>query len=345
MKADDFRKRMQDGKVPPVCLLYGEETLLIGETIDLIREKLSAGDAASLDQEIFYGSESDASAIVQSARTLSLFGDSKLILVREVERMPDPQKERLLACIEDPCPRVTLVLTAVKPDMRKRFFAQLQKLCPCVRFYHPYDTRETGTWIRSYLRRKGFGIQSGALGFLCEAHGRELLVLKSELDKLILYKGKPGEITLSEAAAVSGQSQEWNAFELADAVGERNAERALAVYSRLMDEGVPPLLILGALAAKFRKLWMGKALEQKGCTEKEILRTLKMNYRGDRFLRQLQGFREGEMENIHPLLLAVDGAIKEGRGCPEALMEVMIHRICRGHLRSRGEAVHLAREP
>lgn len=344
MKPDAFNNQISKGDIPPVCLLYGEEPLLIRESLDLIRRKLLGGEGAAFEQEIFYGSDSDASTILQSAQTLSLFGGRKLIVIKGVDRMPDSEKARLLDYVKSPVPKITVVLTAVKPDMRKKFFAQLQKQWPAVRFYHPYDVNETVKWIRSYLKRKGFEIDLQGARFLCDAHGRELQAIKSELDKLILYKGQPGEIGLPEITAVSGQSQEFNAFELADAVGDKDADRALRVLSRLIADGVPLLMILGALAAKFRKLWMGKTLEQKGQTQREILRSLAIHYKGERFMEQLSGFQEEEIAAFYSRLLEIDEAIKGGSSRPETFMEMAIHRLCRGKLRSGSQAVNLARE-
>jgi DNA polymerase-3 subunit delta len=344
MKADQFKRQVHQGEIPPVSLLYGEEPLLIQETLDHIRKKLSGGDEDSLDQEVFHGSDSDALTIHQSSRTLPLFGARKLILVRGIDQMPDPQKDILLEQIKNPLSNVYMVLTAVKPDMRKRFFVQLQKHYPAVRFYHPYDERQTQSWIRTYLKPRGFQIDSEAAHFLCDAHGRELQVLKNELEKLILYKGEKGTIGLSEVSEISGQSQEFNAFELADAVGSRDVERALRVLTHLVDEGIPLLMIVGALAAKFRKLWMGKKMEREGCTDREIQHALKVTYKGDLFLKQMHNFQEKEIEGVFPLLLSIDEMIKSGRSRPEIFMEMAIQRICRGNLRGRRETVNLFRE-
>jgi DNA polymerase-3 subunit delta len=342
MKADTFHQQIRSGKIPPVCLLYGEETLLIEETLDLMRQTLFGDTDVSLEQEIFYGGDGDAGTILQAARTLPLFGGKKLIVVKEVERMPEAQKQRFLEYIQEPLPNVTLVLTAGRVDRRKRFFAHLQKQWPSIRFYHPYGFKETEAWMRATLRKRGFRIDPVAAERLFEAHGRELQVLKSELEKLTLFMGQPGTIGLSEVSEVSGQSQEFNAFELADAVGERNLERALRIFSRLMEEGVPPLMILGALSAKFRKLWVGKRLERDGCRGADLLRELKIHYRGDQFLGQLRRFREEELERFYPFLLILDELVKGGSSRPAVWMEMMICRICRVPSGTGREAVHLA---
>jgi len=329
MKAEIFKKEIQQGRIPPVCLLYGEETLLIREMIDLIRNKLSRGGDPSMGHEVFYGAESDASAIMQSAGTVPLFGGTKLVIVKEMDRMPDSEKERFLKYIKDPVRETCLVMTCAKPDMRKRFFAQLQKQWPSIRFYHPYDEEQTGKWIRSFLRQQGYRIEDEAVHFLMDAHGRELQVLKNELQKLMLYKGTPGEIALSDVTEVSGHSREFNSFELADAACDKDLEKALKILSRLVEDGTPPLLILSALASKFRKIWMGKELEKQGLTEHEILRRLNIRFQEKRFLRQLHGFQEEEIARHYLQIASLDESIKSGSGRHQIWIETMIHHICR----------------
>jgi DNA polymerase-3 subunit delta len=335
MKPDAFNKQIQQGEIPPVCLLYGEEAFLIQETLDLIRKILLHGEDASMAEEVFHGSESDGSSILVSARTIPLFGGRKLVVVKRVDQMSDPKKEPLLDYIKNPVPETTLVLTAEKPDMRKRFFAQLQKKWPSVRYYHPYDERQAEKWIQSYLKQRGCRIEPQGARLLCEAHGRELQVLKNELEKLILYKGEKGEISLSEAAEVSGQSREYNPFELADTVADRDLERSLHILSRLIHDGIPSLFILSALTAKLRRLRAGKELEECGYTDKELLSSLKISFQGVRFLRQLKGFRGEELEGFYPLLLTIDEAIKTGKARPEFRIEEVIHRICSGRVMHR----------
>ncbi len=330
MKADAFRKEIQQGRVPPVCLLYGEETLLVREMLDLISTKLFAGSDPSMGHEVFYGAESDASTIMQSARTVPLFGGTKLVIVKEIDRMPDTEKERFLDYIKDPVRETCLVMTSVKPDMRKRFFAQLQKQWPSIQFYHPYDEDQTEKWIRSYLKQKGYRIDDEGVRFLYEAHGRELQVLQNELQKLMLYKGSPGEIEASEVAEISGHSREFNPFELAEAVGDKDLGNALKILSRLVEEGMPPLLILSALAAKFRKIWRGKELEEEGLTDQEILRNLNVRFHEKRFLRQLHGFQEQEIARHYLQLIAIDESVKSGSSRHQIWIETMIQRICKG---------------
>ncbi|MEK6775505.1 MAG: DNA polymerase III subunit delta [bacterium] len=332
MKPDTFKKEIQQGKIPPVCLLYGEEALLVQEMLDLIRKKVLGKGDPSMGYEVFYGADADASTVIQAVRTVPLFGGTKLVVVKEIDRMPDPQKERFLEYIKDPVQEACLVMTSVKPDMRKRFFAQLQKQWPAVQFYHPYDEEQTAKWIRSYLKQQGYRIDDKGVSLLLEAHGRELQVLQNELQKLMLYKGSPGEISFSDVNEVSGHSRGFNSFELADAICDKDLGEALKILSHLVEEGTHPLMILSALAAKFRKLWLGKELEREGRSDQEILRSLNVRYKEKRFLRQLQGFQEPEIAHHYLQLVAIDESIKSGGNRHQIWIETMIQRICKGPL-------------
>jgi DNA polymerase-3 subunit delta len=345
VKADTFRRQIQKGEIPQICLLYGEESLLIEETLGLIRKKLSGRREESLDEESFYAADADPSIILHSLNTFSLFGSTRLIVVRELHRMDDTGRNALLEYLENPSSKTYLVLVAEKPDMRKKFFARLQKKWPAVRFYHPYDAAATEQWIRTYLNGKGFRIDREGVQRLYEAHGKELRVLKNELDKVMLYKGTPGEIAAFEVAEITGQSREFNQFELADAVGEKDLGRSIAILNRLVLEGAPLLLLLSGLTSMVRKLRMAKCLEEEGRTDREICTALQVRYQQERFLRQVQRFEADELSRIHEWLLTIDEAIKSGRSRPEILIELLIYRICRGDLlRLGGEPVQMSCE-
>ncbi len=345
MKPDQFHKDLRKGKVPPVCLLYGEEGLLIDETLDMIRKKLSARKGETLDEEIFYGGEADPALILQSARTFSLFGETKLMVVKEFHRMGEAGRNLFLDYLEDPSEKTYLVFLAEKVDLRKKLFARLQKKWPAVRFYHPYDAAATERWIRSYLKGNGFGIDREAIRFLYEAHGKELQVLKNELDKLMLYRGEPGEIVLTDVAEISGQSREFNPFELADAIGDRDLVQALRILHRLLEDGAPLVFLLSVLISKIRKIRQGKHLEEEGATDREILAALGVRFQGERLLRQCRGFTGEALDRIYGELLSLDEAMKTGRSQPGILVELLICRICHGDtLRTGGDPVHLFRE-
>jgi len=342
MKPDQFHKNLREGKIPPVCLLYGEEGLLIEETLDSIRKKLSTRQGATLDEETFYGAESDPAFILQSARTFSLFGKTKLIVVKAFHRMDEAGRSLLLDYLEAPSEKTYLVFLAEKIDLRKKFFARLQKKWPAVRFYHPYDAAATERWIRTYLKKYGFGIEREAIRLLYEAHGKELQVLKNELDKLMLYRGQAGEIDMSDVVGITGQSREFTPFELADAVGDRDLVRALQILHRQLEDGIPILLLLSVLVTQFRKLRRGKCLEEEGATDREILAALGVRFQGERFLRQCRRFTGEELKSIYGELLSMDETIKTGRTRPEIFLELLICRICRGKaLRPGGDPIHL----
>jgi DNA polymerase-3 subunit delta len=325
-----FQRQILQGKMPAVCLLFGEESLLIREALVLIRKKLFGNKPEDVNQEIYYGGDAEPSAVIQSASTVSIFASKLLIVVKQVDRMEERKRADFIDYMDTPSPDTYLVFTAGKADMRKKFFARLKTNWPAVRYYHPYDLRETEKWIRATLKERGFGIHPAGAQLLAEAHGRELSVLRNELEKLMLYMGQTCEICPLDVAEISGQSREFNQFEFADAVGDRDGERALRIMNRLFREGLAPILILSALIALFRRLWKGKALEKQGHRGRDILSVMNIRFQGERFLAQIGAFEEEELEMIYGWFLSIDTALKRGCSHPEMLIEMLVLRICRG---------------
>jgi DNA polymerase-3 subunit delta len=340
MKPAAFRKQIARGEIPAVSLLYGDEPLLIEEAVALMRRNFVGRSEEPVNEEAYEGGEVNAALLLQSAQTQSLFGGRKLIVVKRVHQMDASRQDLLLDYLANPSPETCLVFTGEKVDLRRKFYARLQKKWPAVRFYHPYDMRETVSWIRDFLQERGCGIDAEAARLLYEAHGRELQMLRNELEKLTLYKGKDGPIGAADVAHVSGQSREFNPFEFADAVGERDAARALLILKRMQEEGVPLLLILSVVTALFRKLWVGRSLMRRGVDSREILSALKMTYRGEDFLRKLGRFREAELETIYRQFVQIDEAAKTSGPQPEQLLETLVHRICRPGMLGQDDPRH-----
>jgi len=69
-------------------------------------------------------------------------------------------------------------------------------------------------------------------------------------------------------------------------------------------------------------------LEGEGRTDREILSALQIRFKGEKFLTQLRGFEQRELEMIYPGFVRIDEAIKTGSSHPELMLETLILRIC-----------------
>ena len=119
--------------------------------------------------------------------------------------------------------------------------------------------------------------------------GGDLNVLTNELEKALAYAGTRPTVTLADAAAVSPQGAEENIFKLLDAVGERDAGKALFEVDEMLRVGDKPDGVAARtfvmLARHLRQLWAAKFLAEKRLS-------------GDRLPPDVQALLSGEMLGI-----------------------------------------------
>jgi DNA polymerase-3 subunit delta len=147
-----------------------------------------------------------------------------------------------------------LVVTAGALDRRHawvRAFADAGALVECEA---PRDARALAAFARGLAQRTGVRLADGAAERLAERVGPHLLRLASELEKASLLAGPGREVTLEHVSRAVADLAEEPVWELTDAIGDGRAGDALALLAKLLAGGAPPPLVLGTLAAHFRKL-------------------------------------------------------------------------------------------
>src|SRR5439155_1371988 len=83
------------------------------------------------------------------------------------------------------------------------------------------------------------------------------------------------EIDADGVAACAGNVHRHNAFDLADALGQRDRQRALGLLRRVLADEREALRVLHALVGHFRRLWQVKELLDSGAPQGQIERSLR----------------------------------------------------------------------
>jgi DNA polymerase-3 subunit delta len=120
-------------------------------------------------------------------------------------------------------------------------------------------------------------------------------------------------------------AREANIFDLVDCVGRREADRALRLLHRMLDEEAAPLYLLTMLARQIRILIQVSELREQGHTPKEIASRLKMHpYVVDKGLAQSRNFSMAQLEAAYQRLVETDWAIKAGRSEDVLALDMLV---------------------
>jgi DNA polymerase-3 subunit delta len=164
-----------------------------------------------------------------------------------------------------------------------------------------------------------------AARMLVESLGDDLRMLASEIDKLGTYVGESGEISAENVRALTPIGRELDAFELTDALARNDRSEALTILHRLLEQGEPPLRIIGLVAYQTRSLMQVKLLSDRGMPAHQIASAAGIApFVVEKSLRLARRFTFAQLEAAHRTLLEIDTSLKRSRMTPELALDLLV---------------------
>jgi len=314
--------------IPPVRLLYGEEDYLLEEALRAQVDAALGGADRTLNLDVLNGGETDAREIVDRASSFPMTGERRVVVVREADRLAAGDLELLAAYCESPSPSTCLVLVGTKPDMRRKPFAALRRKNMATEYARVWEER-LPAWIGAHARARGLAMAPEAARLLVATAGSSLREIAGEIEKIALYIGARSEITPADVAAVVGMSKEYSPFALQEAIGRRDAARALAILEELLNAGSALPLIVATLTNYFCALLKLHDLRRRGTPPQEEAARARVHPMFLAEYRQaLPHHTAEECERALLLLAEADRDSKSGSAGPREVMEALTLRLC-----------------
>lgn len=328
MKPEEFEKCMEKGDIRPLYYFYGDEPYLIEKCVKRVVERLVPPDFKDFNLNIFYGKESKGAEVVDAARTLPMFADRRLIIVKKGDELNASALESISDYLRNPSTSTCLVFVGEKIDQRKKFFTEFKKTGELVEFKRPYEN-QLHPFIRQEAATHGKRVEpqaADALVFLC---GNNLQELASQIEKSATYIGERETITVADIKAIASDTRVDSVFELADAMGRKSLGKALCALNRLLGDGEAPLFILGMMTRHFRQIWTVRALLDRRTPQGEMAKAAGINpYFIKGVVEQAQNYKAPELKGLFERFFETDLALKSGGGKPAILMERLVMDIC-----------------
>lgn len=301
-------------KAPPLTLLVGDDEALIDEEIARIEARVfCAADERRLNRAVYASGDAPLSEILTHASTAPFLAEKRLVILREAERLAEPDRPALLAHLKTPPPfAVWILVSAVKPA-RSTFVSELSRLARLVNCEAPRDEYRIKIWISRRFAAEGKKPDPEAIEALVGAFGRDLASLKKRIEQLcILAAGRP-RVTREDVEKIGGGSAVLGAFEVFDAVLAGRFEEAYAAVRLLLENGAAPQEILSALAYRFERAFKINGLLAGGTAPAEIARLLKIHpYFAAREIEEARRLNRKEADAWLKAFGECDRAMKRG---------------------------------
>ncbi len=267
-----------------------------GAKIDATRARLRAraereGGAAAL--EVFEPGEGkgmpDHEALLAAIPAMSLMDSRRYLLADGIERWRDKQLGPVQAALAELPPDLTLVLIC-----RDKPAAKLVKAVKAadgeVHEFEAPKAREMPRVLVAEAQRLGLRLEPAAARMLVERMGANPVRLHNELERLALWAGEGGSVTVADLDEMIADTSEAAVWSLSDALIEGDAAAALRIGERLVGQGENVTGLIYGLASRLRGACTAAAQLEEGIPAQQVESSLKMHpYAAKQLVRRLQG--------------------------------------------------------
>jgi DNA polymerase-3 subunit delta len=284
------RKQIAQRTPDPIYLIVGDDeaemSRLAGELSTLVDDELRA-----FNLERMYAGEKTASpaAIVESARTLPMMGDRRVVVVLRAEKILKPKRrgkaieeeeeaqedgepvgdaDLLEAYVRRPEPSTVLIFVAADVDRSRRLYKALQKQATIVECWGLKGSRDTRVDFRQAARQAeglvrqavadaGQQIDPAASRLIAERAGADIATLRGDVERLLLYAAGKPRIDLDDVQQIVSAETAQDDWAVTNAIQRRDAAEALRQVALALESGAVAYMILGQLGWFVREKMAG----------------------------------------------------------------------------------------
>lgn len=307
---------------PVVLIRAGEEILAdraVSRLLDQARRKDASTEISTVEAAAYEPHQLDTFV------SPSLFGEPKLVLVPDLERMTDALASDLLAYTAAPDPDVVLLLRHHGGRRGKKLLDSLARSPhPVVTIDAVKSPKDKAALVSADVRRAGRRIEPQAVGALVDALGSDLRELCSAVEQLIA--DTRGTITLAAVNTYYAGRFEATGFTVADAAVAGDVAKAITSLRHAIATGTQPVPIVAALAMKVRQLARVAALGgRRGVSPKKLGMA---PWQVDRARRELSGWSDDALAAAIVAVARADVEVKGEARDPVHAVERAVLAIC-----------------
>jgi DNA polymerase-3 subunit delta len=241
------------GKLRPGYVLAGDEIFLLDRCRAAVLKAFVPADLRDFCLSDFDLSSTSIFEVLDRAQTPSLMAPFQVIFVRNVRQLytRGAKKDEFAALdryFQSPNPQALLLFVAdflrIPSDARRmelddknryeRLTETLGEHCGMVELARVSE-EDAMRWAIATAQGAETRLEPDAARELVDALGADMMLVASELEKLLLYATGRGRITLGDVETMVLSAKQRTLYELTDAISARDRVRALALLHGLLN--------------------------------------------------------------------------------------------------------------
>ena len=291
------------GEIKPAYLIVGADEGKIDAALARLRARGEQEGGPGAVQT--FGAASgdappDVDALLAAIPAMSLTASRRYLVVDGVERWTAKQAEAAITALATLPPDLTVVFVAREVSSKARAPKGLAKAVEAangqVLSYAAPRARDLPARLVEEAGRRGLRLEAAAARLLVQRMGESTLRLANELDRLALWAGPEGEVTVADLEAMVADTSEEAAWALSDAIVAGDAGAALAAAERLMNQGEAVTPLVYQAARRLRDANAALAALDAGTPRKRVEEGLRMHpYAAKMLVERVRGASAGQL--------------------------------------------------
>ena len=309
-----------------LTLIQGAESGLADRAISEILSRATGAVVTQLDSnEIELG-------VITDALAPSLFGDARVVVIREIQELTQEESEEISSYLENSDEGVHLVLWHKGGVKGKALLDKVKKANPLIVSADAIKKDgDKAEFVKNEFTRHGRKVSQGAIQALVDALGSDMRELAGACSQLAADVEASKTIDEKDVEKFQQGRIETTGYDVADAVLEGKVEAALISLRQALATGVDPVLIVSALASSIRTMAKVSSLPRNANSFQAASSLGLPPWQIDKARRQLSGWNPNSLSAAVIALADCDSDIKGASADPIYALERTVLSISRSH--------------
>jgi DNA polymerase-3 subunit delta len=315
-----------------VHLLKGDDESIIRAAVsELVHRLLGDGDR-SLMVDDFDSEEFSLGSALDAARTPPFLTDSRIVVVRSLERFTSDDLGPLWDYLQDPSPDTHLVLALTGGRMNKKITdavtgagGQVIATAP------PQRANDRAEWITERLEAHSVRLDRAAAAHLADWLGEDLSRVDGIASTLASTYGSGAQIGVEEIEPFLGDAGGVTPWALTDAIDQGQTAEALTLLHRMLQAGARhPLQVMATLHTHYARLARLDGVEARSEADAAAATGLKPGFPARKALENYRRLGGDGVGRAIALLAKADLDLRGGSDLENDLvMELLVARLSR----------------
>ena len=304
-------------------LIYGIDRSIIDNELDKLLKKLKIDDVVK-----YRIPDTKIEDIIEDASIVGMFSSQKVIVVENATFFNANKTIDNLSLLEEYLEHynkdnyIIFIDNKDKIDTRKKITKKIKDIGEIISC-NKEDREYFKSFINNYLQDSGYKLDS--IDYFLDYVGMDLNNMKTELDKLFMYKLEDKVIHNEDIKNICLRNYQDDIFNLTDAIIAKDTTKALEFTDMFLNNGYEEMQLIFLFASQFRFLFQVKRLANKNKNYKEIARILEVNpYRVKFSLAKVARYTEDMILDELEKLAKMDTLIKSGKMNKHLALEMYI---------------------